>query len=117
VTGSGCCQDHDPILHATYVTCGHCGARSWPTDAEWITGTLVLATYAPEHEPGCPWRGFPATVLLDLGQDDQAIPAVQRPRLCRATASSTGRQCRGHARPGSGYCSHHDPAHSRGEQP
>ena len=106
---SGYCPDHDPILHATYVTCGSCGARSWPADAEWMTATLVLATYAPEHEPGCPWRGFPSTVLLNLGQDDPAIPSLPGPRLCRGTAATTGRQCRQHARPGSGFCQYHDP--------
>ena len=102
-------QDHDPILHATRVTCRTCGAESFPTDAEWITGTLLLATYEPGCERGCPWRGFPSTVLLDLGQDDLSIPAVERPRRCRGTAVSTGQQCKRYARPGSGYCSRHGP--------
>jgi hypothetical protein len=107
---SGYCPDHDPILHATSVTCGGCRAESWPTDAEWITGKLVLATYAPEHEPGCPARRAPRTVLLDLGQDDQVIPALpERPRRCHGTAASTRQQCRGYARPGSAYCLHHGP--------
>jgi hypothetical protein len=104
-----CCPGHDPLLRAASVTCGCCGAESWPTDAGWVTGTLVLATYSPEHRPGCPWRGFPGTVLLDLGQDDLSIPAVERPRRCRGTATTTGRQCRHYARSGSGYCRSHDP--------
>jgi hypothetical protein len=100
--------DHDPILHATSVTCGACGTESWPADAEWITGTLVLATFAPEHDRGCSWRGFPETVLLDIGQDNTAIPALpDRPRRCRGTAISTRRQCRGYARPGSAFCASH----------
>lgn len=100
----------DPLLDAGWVECGACGARSWPTDAASITGTLVLAAFSPEHEPGCPWRGHPATVLLDRGQDDQAIPALpQRPRRCRGTAISTGRQCRSYARPGSAFCASHSP--------
>jgi hypothetical protein len=103
------CPDHDPILNATHATCACCGAESWPTDAAWITGDLLLATYDPEHEPGCPWRGYPRTVLLDHGQDDDGIPAVERPRRCRGIAASTGRPCRHYARPGSGYCSAHDP--------
>jgi hypothetical protein len=104
------CADHDPILAAGYVTCGQCGGVSWPTDAEWVTGTLVLVTYAPEHEPGCPWRGHPRTVLLNEGQDDDpGIPSVERPRRCRGTAKSTGRPCRHYAQPGSGYCAHHGP--------
>jgi hypothetical protein len=105
----GYCRDHDPILHAGYVTCGTCGAESWPTDAEWVTGELVLAAFAPEHEPGCPWRGHPRTVLLDLGQDDRKVPSVERPRRCRGIAVTTGQQCRHYARPGSGYCRSHDP--------
>jgi len=104
------CPGHDPILHATSIVCGGCGATSWPADAEWITGTLVLAAYAPEHEPGCPRRGFPATVLLDLGQDDLEIPALpERPRRCGGTAATTGQRCRSYARPGSAFCVHHDP--------
>jgi hypothetical protein len=101
------CPRHDPILNATHVTCPDCGAESWPTDAEWITCTLLLVTYDPDHQPGCPWRGHPSTVLLDLGQDDTGIPAVERPRRCRATAKGTGQPCRHYARPGSGYCAQH----------
>jgi hypothetical protein len=106
---SGYCADHDPILHATSVTCGTCGTESWPTDAEWVTGTLVLVTYVGDHEYGCPNRRPIRTVLLDLGQDNPVIPPVERPRRCRGTATTTGQQCKHYARPGSGYCVHHDP--------
>lgn len=100
----------DPIRYAASVVCGRCGAESWPTDAAWMDAALVLVTYAPEHEPGCAWRGHPRTVLLNIGQDDDGIPSVERPRRCRGTAKSTGQPCRHYARPGSGYCSRHDPA-------
>jgi hypothetical protein len=104
------CADHDPILHATSVVCGDCGAMSFPVDAEWVGPALVLATFVPEHESGCPWRGFPGTVLLDLGQNDLSIPALpQRPRRCRRTAVTTGQQCRHYARYGSAFCRQHDP--------
>jgi hypothetical protein len=104
------CADHDPILHATSVVCGECGATSYPADAEWVSPALILATFAPEHDRGCSWRGFPETVLFDLGQDDPQIPALpERPRRCHGTAASTRRQCRGYARPGSAYCLHHAP--------
>jgi hypothetical protein len=103
------CPDHDPILHATNVVCGECGATSYPVDAEWVGPALVLATFVPEHEPGCPWRSFPETVLLDLGQDDLSIPGVERPLRCRGTAATTGQRCRQYARPGSGFCFQHDP--------
>ena len=104
------CPEHDPILYAPPITCGVCGATSWPADAEWVTGTLVLAAYAPEHERGCPNRRSFATVLLDLGQGDPDIPALpERPRRCSGTAATTGQRCRGYARPGSSFCVHHDP--------
>jgi hypothetical protein len=104
------CPGHDPILHAAPITCGNCGAVSWPADAEWVTGALVLAAYAPEHERGCPSRGLPAAVLLDVSQNDPEVPALpQRPRRCRGTAATTGRRCRGYARPGSAFCVRHDP--------
>ena len=57
--------------------------------------------------------GLPAptrmVVLVDVDTECQEIPSVIRPRLCRAIASTTGRQCRHSARPGSAYCAWHDP--------
>jgi hypothetical protein len=106
---TGYCADHDPIMAAGWVECP-CGSRSWPVEAEWVTGTLVLAAFDPEHEPGCPHRGFPRVVLLDRSQDDLSIPPVDRPRRCRGIAATTGQRCRARARPGSGYCSSHGPA-------
>jgi hypothetical protein len=100
------CADCDPILHAGCIDCP-CGSRSWPVDAEWVSDGLLLATFVPEHGPGCPHRGFPRVVLLDRGQDDQSVPPVDRPRRCRGTAATTGQRCRARARPGSGYCAQH----------
>ncbi len=104
------CPDCDPILAAGRITCGACGAGSYPTAAEWVTGDLILAAYASVHAPGCQARREFGAVLLDLGQEDPDVPDVQRPRLCRATAVTTGRQCRAPARPGSGYCHRHGQA-------
>ena len=87
----------DPIRYAASVVCGRCGAESWPTDAAWMDAALVLVTYAPEHEPGCAWRGHPRTVLLNIGQDDDGIPSVERPRRCRGVSNSpipAGREAR-----------------------
>jgi hypothetical protein len=104
------CPEHDPILVAGYNTCTVCGATSYPTDADWMGEELILATFATACRPNCPRQRNPGrTVLLELGADP-AIPEVQRPRLCRAIASTTGRPCRGYAQPGSGYCHTHNPA-------
>lgn len=104
------CPDHDPILVAGFNTCRGCGAKSYPTDADWVGEELILATFTTTCQPGCSRRRDAArTVLLELGADP-VIPEVQRPRLCRAIASTTGRQCRGYAQPGSGYCHTHNPA-------
>lgn len=103
------CPNHDPILVAGYNTCGTCGATSYPTDADWVGEGQVLATFASTCQPSCPRRGPARTILLEFGADP-VIPEVQRPRLCRAIAATTGRRCRGYAQPGSGYCHHHNPA-------
>jgi hypothetical protein len=101
----------DALLVAGHITCSACDEASYPTAAEWVTGTLVLASYDRHHARCCPIRPGPAgLVLLDLGQPDQTVPRVHRPRLCRATAVTTGQPCRAAALPGSGYCHHHNPA-------
>jgi len=106
---SGYCPDCDPILKAGTLTCP-CGAVSYPVRAEWVDNWLILAEYEGhgEHRWGCPNR-HARVVLVDLGAECQEVPAVIRPRSCRAIASTTGRQCRHSARPGSAYCARHDP--------
>ena len=104
------CREHDPILWAGFVRCG-CGGTSYPVTAEWITDWLILAAYDDVHERPC--RQHVGMVLVDVDAEAQAIPRVQRPRLCRAMAATTGQPCRAVARPGSGFCYSHDPARSR----
>jgi hypothetical protein len=43
----------DPYLEARTWSCGRCGGEAWPTDAAWLTGQLVLATFAQAHRGGC----------------------------------------------------------------
>lgn len=102
----------DPILAAGYITCHGCGAESYPIDAEWLSETLILATFTVECARDCPRRRDSGAVLLDL-DGDQLVPMVMRPRVCRAIASTTGRPCRGYAQAGSGYCHTHNPARRR----
>jgi hypothetical protein len=104
------CRDHDPILVAGSITCGECKAKSCPVTAEWLTDTLVLASYDQHHERGCSYRDTAGVVLIDLDAASETVPAIRRPRRCRAIAASTGRPCRGYARPGSGYCPSHQAA-------
>lgn len=106
---TGYCPAHDPILAAGWLTCHPCGAVSYPVQAEWIDGGLILAEYEDGgHHYGCPNR-HAKVVLVDLGAKSEDVPAVIRPRSCRAMAATTGRQCRKPARPGSAYCTQHNP--------
>ncbi len=105
---TGYCAAHDPILEAGSLTCS-CGAVSYPVQAAWISGGLILAEFEDEHRYGCPNR-HARVVLIDTRAESQDVPVVIRPRLCRAMASTTRRQCRSPARPGSAYCARHDPA-------
>src|SRR5215831_17459532 len=107
---TGYCPAHDPILLAGSLTCHPCGAVSYPVQAAWVGSGLILAEFEDhrDHRWGCPDR-HAMVVLVDLGAETQDVPAVIRPRSCRATAATTGRQCRSPARPGSAYCARHDP--------
>lgn len=103
------CPDCDPILKAGSLTCRQCGAVSYPVQAEWIDGGRILAEYEDgAHRWGCPNR-HARVVLVDLDAESPDVPSVIRPRSCRAIASTTGRQCRHPARPGSAYCAQHRP--------
>ena len=101
--------DQDPILLAGSLMCG-CGLVCWPIQAAQVRGGLILAEFEDHgYAPGCQARRGTRLVLVDLDTEDQAVPAVFRPRHCRATAATTGRQCKSPARPGSAYCFWHDP--------
>jgi hypothetical protein len=106
--------DRDPLLAAGSLTCHPCGAVSYPTDAAWIGGRLILAGFEDhrDHRWGCPDR-HARVVLVDLDAESDDVPAVIRPRLCRAMATTTGQQCRHSARHGSAYCGQHDRQEAR----
>ena len=104
-----CCPDHDALVAAGCNICGTCKQRSYPVDAGWVAGRLVLATFEQAHAPGCTNRHMASTVLIDLGADDATLPRVPRPRSCRATAVTTGKPCKSPASPGSAWCRWHDP--------
>jgi hypothetical protein len=106
---TGYCPDHDPILLAGTLTCG-CGLMCYPVRAAWAGDGLILAEFEDHgYAPGCRARRGTRVVLVDLGAQSQEIPAVIRPRRCRAVAATTRRQCKSPARPGSAYCGWHDP--------
>ena len=95
----------DPILWAHPIQC-KCGSESWPADATWVADGMILASYETVHNPGCPAPTVFGAVLLIRGSDC-TLPAVQRPRRCRAIAVTTGQPCRAYARPGSAFCHTH----------
>jgi hypothetical protein len=100
---------NDPMLAAASLLCGcGCGGESWPVRAAWVGDGLVLAEYEPAVYP-CHQRGGGRVVLVDLGAGSEVVPAVIRPRRCRAVAATTGRQCRHPAGRGSAFCAQHDP--------
>jgi hypothetical protein len=103
------CPDDDPIIAAGSITCGACGEQSYPLAAEWFGDRLILATFDQHHTDACRRRHGHGAVLVILDAESDDIPAVQRPRMCRAVASTTGRPCRSAAQPGSGYCHWHSP--------
>jgi hypothetical protein len=107
---SSCCPDHDPLLRATSLACNSCGRKSYPVTADWLTGTLILATFDQDHERGCTNRNGCGTVLIDTTAEGETFQTPQRPRLCRAIATATGQPCRAVAQAGSGYCYNHNRA-------
>ena len=99
----------DPFLAAGSLTCG-CGLVCWPTRAAWVGAGLILAEFEDHgYATGCRERRGGNVILISLDAEDPTVPAVIRPRHCRATAATTGRQCKSPARPGSAYCTRHDP--------
>lgn len=103
------CPDHDPLLVAASIICGACKAESFPADASWLPDGTILATYVNTHEPWCAKQPEFGIVLLDPLSQDQLVPRVQRPRLCRETTKA-GTGCKNPAGKTSRYCFAHDPA-------
>lgn len=90
-----CCADHDPAL-AVMFTCRRCGRVAYPTDACWITDTLVLV----DHPAGCE-HGRGGVDLVDV---TTLAPVTA---WCGAYAVSTGEPCRRRAGPDGGPCRLH----------
>ena len=42
-----CSPTCDATHHAGYLTCDVCGSPAWPSDAAWLDGDRILATYNP----------------------------------------------------------------------
>jgi hypothetical protein len=42
-----CSSACDPVHHAGYLTCPVCEAPAWPTEATWLDGESIIATYVP----------------------------------------------------------------------
>jgi hypothetical protein len=91
------CPEHDPLLLAGHVVCGTCGRRGWPTDADWVDGRQLIATYPPgcDHQTGGTW-------LVDPGQ------LAPDTRWCGVPASSTGEPCRNRRQPDGSPCRLHN---------
>ena len=98
----------DPIVAAGFVTCSGCGQRSYPADAAWLDGQLVLVTFENGHATACPGqRDSGRTVLLDLAAKDDTIPNAPRlPVWCTATTAA-GELCQCKAKAGSDLCGIH----------
>jgi hypothetical protein len=92
---TGYCPEHDPILAYGHVRCRQCGHTAWPTDAEWLGGGTILATYPAscEHHEA-------VTFLVDPA----ALPSAD---WCQAFAATTGSLCRNRAAAGSVFCRQH----------
>jgi hypothetical protein len=98
--------ERDPMLVARSLSCRWCEAERYPVRAAWISEQLLLAEYEPS---GYPCRHPGLVVLVDLDAESETVPEVIRPRLCRAIAATTGRQCQKPAGRGSAYCHQHAP--------
>jgi hypothetical protein len=98
------CADHDPIICAGAVRCGTCGAVGYPREAEWVSESLILATYE------APCRHVKSrTMVVDpasIPYTDQELAKYVRGRRC-AGHNARGRPCRSYARPGSDFCRAH----------
>jgi len=84
------CPDCDPILRAGFIRCRVCGIDSYPADAEWVSGGLIIATYPP----ACGHRAAAMTWVVDPAKLASAEPrceaATQSGARCRNTAKRDG---------------------------
>jgi hypothetical protein len=79
----------DPYIQARVWSCGRCGGEAWPTNAAWLTGQLVVASFAQRHRGDC--RAPRAwAIIIDTGAaDHQSFPYPP---------AGNGRQAREHYR-------------------
>lgn len=96
MSGTGYCADHDPLLCAGLVTCELCGHVAYPTDAAWLDGRLVMASFPAPCAHVRPISGVVDTT--QLGRSDL---------WCHALTRTTGDPCRNRARPGGRPCRIH----------
>jgi hypothetical protein len=121
---SGYCPEHDPILAIPQpFRCGRCGTEAYATDAEWITGTLILATFEQEHRRDCGWpRQWGAVIDSSIDSDVPCPPSKNAGRArrhyreeFRCTApNAAGARCGNTARVRGGQCWVHGPAGQEG---
>jgi len=87
----------DPLIHAGHVRCSTCRTASWPTDADWISETLILASY----EAACE-HATPHTWIVDATAGPDPAAAL----FCSGR-TATGALCRNKPRPGTTRCHWH----------
>lgn len=82
-------EDADPYLCAMMWSCAWCGAEAYATDASWLAGDLVLATYAQPHRGECrglrTWSAIVDPVSAVLGRQlvTMKSPPTKNARLVR----------------------------------
>lgn len=98
-----CCPRHDPITCAGFVICKTCGRRGYPSDAEWIDGDLILATFnAP-----CSHAKAQTQVVMPSQLEEITTPEPDRCQGKVRTGARKGQRCTRLAKPGSEYCTQH----------
>lgn len=102
-------RQRDPLLYARFLECRVCKRVSFPVDAEWLDGELILATY-----PGV--CSHLRTVTAVMGVRELVIDTafadteLYLPGRRCASRNRLGRRCRAYANPGSCFCPAHVPA-------
>jgi hypothetical protein len=115
---SGYCPDHDPILAIPQpFRCSYCGTEAYATDAEWLTGTLVLAAFEQDHHRECGWPRQWAALIDSSGGSDVPCPPrgnaskarrhYREEFRCTATNRTNGLRCGNTAKERGGVCQVH----------
>jgi hypothetical protein len=64
----------DPLLQARIWCCADCGADAYPTDADWLTGELLLATFSQPHRGDCRSPRTWSAIVSDVARDGASMP-------------------------------------------